>query len=237
MPNETPLPPEVEQETEETQSEEVSEELPLPDEKTLLMQRAKMMGLKVSNNIGLETLRAKIKEHTEAQEKQAEESEEQEQEQPRFTPVAQAAAPAPSVPPQMAEQALPKKPPTKQQRRQKLIKDATRLVRLRITNMDPKKRDLPGEIFSISNKFIGTIKKFIPFGEATEAGFHVPYCLYELLRDKKFLHIRTVGKDRNSRVVTSYEREFALEVLPQLTHEEIKKLALEQAARNTGSQK
>ena len=72
----------------------------------------------------------------------------------------------------------------------------------------------------------------IPYGEQTDEGFHIPYCLFRLLQSKRFLHIRTV-KDR----VTGVERqekqwvkEFSLDVLPDLTKEELARLAAAQAA-------
>ena len=76
------------------------------------------------------------------------------------------------------------------------------------------------------------LRKMIPYGEQTDEGFHIPYCLFRLLQSKRFLHIRTV-KDR----VTGVERqdkqwvkEFSLDVLPDLTKEELARLAAAQAA-------
>ena len=111
-------------------------------------------------------------------------------------------------------------------------RDQMKLVRVRITNMDPKKKDLPGEIWTVSNEYLGNVRKMIPYGEQTDEGFHIPYCLFRLLQSKRFLHIRTV-KDR----VTGVERqekqwvkEFSLDVLPDLTKEELARLAAAQAA-------
>jgi hypothetical protein len=106
-----------------------------------------------------------------------------------------------------------------------------KLVRLRITNMDPKKKELPGEIYTVANDVIGTIRKYVPFGEKTDEGYHVPYILYQMLKGRKFLSIRTVrGANGSERVEHTYANEFALEVLEPLTQDELNKLAAAQAA-------
>lgn len=199
-------------ESQTTPAEDESAELQLPDEKSLLMQRAKLMGIKFSNNITVEALKTKITAHLEGEKPLVVKTEE-----------------SPLVPPAIAENTP--KPLTKQQYRHKLFQESTKLVRLRITNLDPKKKDLPGEILTVANRVIGTVKKYIPFGEVTENGYHVPYCLYEMLKAKKFLHIRTVGKGDRARIVTSWEREFALEVLEPLTKEQLAELKAAQTAR------
>lgn len=208
----------------ETQVDETNEsaETQLPDEKSLLLQRARMMGLKVSNNSSVETLRAKIAERLEAERVEEPTSDEEETVEPR------AASPAK---PAAVEETPAAKPLTPQQFRRQLIQEATKLVRLRIVNLDPKKKDLPGEIFTVANEFVGTIRKYVPFGEATDDGYHVPHCIYEMLKDRKFLHIRVTKVNGREVIKTSWEREFALEVLPQLTEKELRQLAAAQAAK------
>lgn len=107
-----------------------------------------------------------------------------------------------------------------------------RQVRVRVTNMDPKKKDLPGEIWTVANEYLGTVRKFVPYGEQTDDGFHIPYCLYRLLDSKRFLHIRDV-KDRTTGIVRQdkvWAKEFSLDVLPTLTQGELDRLAAAQAA-------
>lgn len=115
--------------------------------------------------------------------------------------------------------------------REHLKQQAMKLVRIRISCLDPKKKDLPGEIFTVANEYIGTVRKFVPYGDATDDGYHVPHCLYEMLNNSQFLSIRTVkDKKGNSRIETSYVRQFAIEVLPPLTPEELRELAIAQQA-------
>jgi len=182
----------------------VEEQIPLPDDKALLMQRAKLMGLKVSPNIGVKTLKARIK-------KALEQEEEEE----------------PEIPAEPKPMSKPKK---KRGLYQKVQEENMKLVRLRITNLDPKKKDLPGEIYTVSSKYLGTVRKFVPFGEVTENGYHVPYCIYKALKAKKFLNIRVIKGPKGERIEANYVPEFALEILPPLTQKELQKLATIQAA-------
>lgn len=175
------------------------------DEMTILKQRATMMGIKFSNNIGLEALRKKV---ADAQEGITE------QEQPEVNPLATT--------------------PVKEDKlsmAQRIRLENTRLVRVRIQNLDPKKKDLPGEILTVANDYMGTVRKYVPYGEATDNGYHIPYCLYKLLKNRKFLNV-SVKKGRNGkeRVEQQWVREFAIEILPQLTEEELKQLGQAQLA-------
>ena len=186
------------------------------DELTLLKERAKQMGIPFSNDISLETLRKRIADKMEVKD------------EPEVNPLAGDFEIA-------AITAAPKKLDAKQNAlalRKLMHREQMKLVRVRITNMDPKKKDLPGEIWTVANEYLGNVRKMIPYGEQTDDGFHIPYCLFRLLQSKRFLHIRTV-KDR----VTGLERqekqwvkEFSLDVLPDLTKEELARLAAAQAA-------
>lgn len=175
------------------------------DEMTILKQRATMMGIKFSNNIGLEALRKKV---ADAQEGITE------QEQPEVNPLATTTVQEDKL--SMA---------------QRIRLENTRLIRVRIQNLDPKKKDLPGEILTVANDYMGTVRKYVPYGEATDNGYHIPYCIYKLLKSRKFLHV-SVKKGRNGkeRVEQQWVREFAIEILPQLTEEELKQLGQAQLA-------
>lgn len=193
------------------------EEAPAPAKTHLdtLKQKANLMGISYSNNIGIEALKAKIDAKMNGE---TEVQESQEQPQPEAQTLSSAEADV--------AQAQPKK-----DWRQELRDEEMKLIRVRITNMDPKKKDLPGEILTVANRFIGNVRKYIPYGEATENGYCIPNCLYKQLKERQFQHIK-VTKDSEGRekVVTKMVREFALEVLPQLTEKELAQLAASQAA-------
>lgn len=116
--------------------------------------------------------------------------------------------------------------------RDHLKQQAMKLVRIRISCLDPKKKELPGEIFTVANEYIGTVRKFVPYGDATDEGYHVPHCLYEMLNNSQFLSIRSIKdpKSGTTRIETSYVRQFAIEVLPPLTPDELRELAIAQQA-------
>ena len=186
------------------------------DELTLLKERAKVMGIPFSNNISLETLRKRVADKMEGKD------------EPEVNPLAGDSEIA-------AITTAPKKLDAKQNAlalRKLMQREQMKLVRVRITNMDPKKKDLPGEIWTVANEYLGTVRKFVPYGEQTDDGFHIPYCLYRLLDSKRFLHIRDV-KDRTTGIVRQdkvWAKEFSLDVLPTLTQGELDRLAAAQAA-------
>ena len=186
------------------------------DELTFLKERAKVMGIPFSNNISLETLRKRV----------ADKMEEKDE-----APEVNALTGDPEI-----AQAMVAKPLNQQANaialRKLVYAEQMRQVRVRITNMDPKKKDLPGEIWTVANEYLGTVRKFVPYGEQTDDGYHIPYCLYRLLDSKRFLHIRDV-KDRTTGIVRQdqvWAKEFSLDVLPTLTQAELDRLAAAQAA-------
>ena len=186
------------------------------DELTLLKERAKVMGIPFSNNISLETLRKRVADKMEGKDE---------------APEVNALTGDPEIAHAMAAKPLNQKANEVALRKLMYAKQM-RQVRVRITNMDPKKKDLPGEIWTVANEYLGTVRKFVPYGEQTDDGFHIPYCLYRLLDSKRFLHIRDV-KDRTTGIVRQdkvWAKEFSLDVLPSLTQGELDRLAAAQAA-------
>ena len=119
------------------------------------------------------------------------------------------------------------------EQRKQVRDDAMKLIRIRITNMNPKKKDLKGELITVANEIIGTVTKFIPFDpEFSINGYHVPNCIYENLKERKFLNVRST-KDRvtgRTKTTETWANEYALEVLPQLTAKELSDLAKVQQA-------
>jgi len=118
-----------------------------------------------------------------------------------------------------------------QKARQDLINEANELVRVRITCMNPAKREWDGEIFTVSNTVVGTFKKFIPFN--AEEGWHVPRIIYNQLVDRQCQIFYSVKDARGNSVRRGKMiKEFAIELLPKLTAAELKDLAQRQAMAN-----
>jgi len=204
-------------------SDENQTTAPEKSELDMLKDRARLMGIQFSNNIGVEALRARIEAKMNGEDEKSQEAEQEAQNQA-----------APNSEPNPLGETPTDRPLTEAELRKKIIAEQTRLVRIRITNLDPKKKDLPGEIITVANEYMGTVKKYVPFGEATEDGYHVPYCIFKMLDKRRFLDIRTTkGKNGQPVVKSGYVKEFAIEVLPQLTPEELARLANKQAAAGT----
>ena len=169
------------------------------DELKSLKKRADLLGIKYHPSISLEKLRDKVN--------GAMEDKDIEDETP-------------------SEDAPKKESPL--ELRKRLKKEALKLVRIRLTCMNPAKKDWDGEIIATGNTYIGTVKKYIPFN--APEGWYVPHILYEVLRDRMFQNFVTVKlpgglSHRQGRL----EKEFAIEVLPDLEEEELKELARRQA--------
>lgn len=207
---------------------------PQPTELDLLKDRAKVMGITHSNNISVDTLKAKIQAKLDGQPDPTEEK-----------PAAPAPAPAAQAQPNpfemaareeqasiQAAQKVEAEPVRQLSLREHLIRENMKLIRVRITNLDPKKKDLPGEIITVANEHLGTVRKFVPFGEATENGYHLPMCLYNFLKARKFVHVQTKRDKKTGHIQVSNRdvAEFSLEVLEPLTQEELRELATAQLA-------
>lgn len=224
--------------------------LPKMDELTVLKDRARLMGLTFSNNIGPEALAAKIQAKLDADKAPEETDEDPEQEDPEeddgsedviaqqeedHVAAVKAAKQAMSAPMgDTGSKVLPNNLRGKTVKattvRQRLLLDAKKLIRCRITNMDPKKKDLQGEIITVANGIVGTVRKFVPFGERTENGWMIEQFIYNMLSKRKFLQVRVRIVNGREVVESKYVKEFAIEILPQLTPAEINQLATAQLA-------
>ena len=180
---------------------------PVLDELTLLKQRAQTLGIKFHPSIGLEALRSKVNGAITGEEE---------------------AEPADDVAVAAAEPVVE----TKVQLRNRLRKEAAQLVRIRITCMNPNKKEWKGEVFTASNSMVGTFRKFVPFN--VEDGWHVPQILLNMIKARQFQTFYTVKNDRGVAIRKGkLVPEFAIEVLPPLTEKELTELARRQAM--TGS--
>jgi hypothetical protein len=179
----------------------------IQDELATLKGRADMLGVQYHPSIGVDKLREKV-----------------------ATAMARKPGSTESVTPQAAAPVVAgKKVETLGEKRKRLKLEASELVRIRITCMNPAKKDWKGEIFSVGNAAVGTFKKFIPF-VGTEEGWHVPRIMLQALQDRQCQVFVTV-KAKNGVAVKTGKliKEFAIEVLPQLTETELHDLAQRQA--------
>lgn len=224
-----------------TDNSEQTAAAPATDELSMLKARAKLMGITHSNNISVEKLKEKIEaklagEPTSDDEPEADDDNDDQQTEIGLSADLSLAAPSGAPAPLAQKDAAPKRKLTKSEQEQairtELHREAMALLRCRITNLNPAKKDLHGEIFVVGNRYIGTVRKFVPYGEATDDGYHIPKVLYDELVSRQFQQINTKRDPRTgtNQVTTRWVREFAIEVLPPLTQEELNKLATAQAA-------
>jgi len=177
-----------------SEEQELNEESnEMPDELTLLKERADLMGIKYSPNIGVEKLKERIAEKVEGKKEEVEVS-------------------------KAVSDKVSKEAKAKMARKEEALK----LVRVRITNMNPLKGVLKGEIISAGNSEFGFVKKFIPFN--AENGWHIPQIILNVLKDKKFMtHYEVkVGNKRIKR--HKLIPEYSIEILPPLTPKELEEL-------------
>lgn len=182
------------------------------DELTMLKERANVMGVTFSNNIGIEALRKRIDGKLAGMNT----DEVPEAETNAFTGT--------TTNTEVGTKAVT---PTL---RQYLFDENMKMVRVKITNLDPKKREWPGEIKTVANRYIGTVRKFIPFGDATDEGYHIPQCIYKMLKRCKYQDIKVVKKNGKETVTSRWVSEYAIELLPPLSQEELRQLATAQQA-------
>ena len=175
------------------------------DELTVLKARADKMGISYHPSIGVDKLKEKIK-------------------------AALSDEPVEAVEDEVAETVTEVK--VKKKSKGELKKEASKLVRIRVTCMNPNKKEWEGEIFTVSNAVVGTFKKYVPFN--TEEGYHVPHIIYEQLKERKCQIFQTVrdsrgNKSRKGKLIN----EFSIEMLPPLTSAELQELARKQAMANS----
>lgn len=186
--------------TEPTELDFPEQDEPQLDELTLLKQRAQTLGIKFHPSIGLESLRNKVSAALTGEDAE------------------EAAEPVPEAP--AAESRI--------QMRNRLRKEASALVRVRITCMNPNKKEWKGEIFTVSNSVVGTFRKYVQFN--TEEGWHVPQIILNMLKARQFQTFYTIKNERGVAVRKGkLVPEFAVEVLPPLTEKELLELSRRQA--------
>lgn len=181
--------------------QELNTDLPIPDELTTLKARADLMGISYHPSIGVEKLREKIQ-------------------------AAMDNKPQPSESEEVVVKAPAKETDVERQARKR--REAAALIRIRVTCMNPAKKEWDGEIITTGNSVVGTFKKYIPFN--SDEGWHVPQIIYNQLVSRQCQVFTTVTDARGNKVRRGkLIREFAIEVLPQLTPEELHDLAQRQA--------
>lgn len=181
-------------------------------ERAAAFEKARELGINFSNNISTEKLLERIAD-----------AEEDAINAPAVVPEVAKAAPATKTAMTAAEHEA--------KFRHDMKMEAMALKRVRIDNLNPAKADLEGEYFSVGNDIIGNVRRFVPYGEKTHEGWHIPQILLDHLKERQFQHIKTKRDPRTGliSVETSMRTEFQITELPPLSQAEIDALAAAQA--------
>lgn len=106
---------------------------------------------------------------------------------------------------------------------------ASEKVRIRITCMNPAKKEWESDIFCTGNAKIGTFREVVPF----DTEWHVSRIVFNMIKNRKY---QTFVKEKSKNGVTVKRgkllNEYAVEELPPLTEAELKDLAQRQAMAN-----
>lgn len=118
-------------------------------------------------------------------------------------------------------------PESEGQKKNRLRREAMALVRVRVSCMDPQKKNLKGELICVSNRNFGTVQRFIPFNRE----WHIEKVLYDVLIDKEYMVFdrEKTGRAGIEVVTPRNVPAFNIQVLPPLTKGELKDLAQRQA--------
>jgi hypothetical protein len=164
-----------------------------------LKDKADLMGVKYHPAIGVDKLREKVRQAME----------------PKTTTVTE------------PECSTEHRPETEAELRTRLKREANKLVRVRLSLMNPIKKNWPGEIFTVSNKYIGTIRKFVPYNGLP---YHIPQAILTVLEDRHYTENFETTINGKLAMRKRRSKEFAIEKLPSLTQKEINVIAERQRA-------
>lgn len=112
------------------------------------------------------------------------------------------------------------------QKRLRLKREASELVRIILTCKNPLKADHGGQVFSVGNSNIGHFTKYVPF--ENQEGWHVPRIILQLIKDSEYQHHYKDPKNPNV-TLSKRAKEFVVDILDPLTTQELHDLAQRQA--------
>jgi len=78
----------------------------------------------------------------------------------------------------------------------KKSRESGALVRVQITNLNPAKREWPGEIISVGSSKLGTFKKYIPYN--TDAPYHIPRIMLDVMKERKYIMVKYGKTDKRA---------------------------------------
>lgn len=185
------------------------------DELTSLQERADLLGLPYKKSYGVDKMREIVNAAVQAPAAEL----------PNLKAISvqeiTSAVDVAAVRAQMIEEETPN------QRRWRLRKEATKLVRVRVMNLNPARRDWEGDTYTVSNRNIGTIKRYVPY----DVEWHIEQALLNVMLERK-CQVFTTRKDSRTNRERKEPRlvnELSIAILEPLSKQELKDLAQRQA--------
>lgn len=171
------------------------------DELQTLKARADTLGVSYHPSIGVDALKKKVNDKLTSTESE-------------------------DVPADDEPEAKPATKETENQFRLRKRKEAEELIRIQVTCMNPNKREWEGEMFTVGNSIIGTLKKMVPF----DVEWHVPRAIFNAIKERQ-TQIFVTRRDERGRQIREGKliREFSVAELPPLTEKELKELGQRQS--------
>ena len=180
-------------------------------ELSVLKERANQMSIPFSPNIGLAALKAKVNAALNDE------------------PIPEDEVPAKRQPvknmyPDTVTESPNAAPETVIQMKNRLRKEANRLVRVNVMNRNPAMKDYTGDWYCVGNGIVGDVRKFVQYD--TQDGFHVPYIIYLHLCEKEYqVFVETTDKKGRPLITCKNVKELSVELLDPLTNDELQDLA------------
>jgi len=109
-----------------------------------------------------------------------------------------------------------------------------KLIRVIVRPNDPLKLESRGEIFSFGNSIANggkVVKKFVPFNN--EEGWHVPNIIFENIKAAECQIFKKVTRNGQETMEAQKIKAYNVEVLSDLTQEEIDRIAIRQKSTSS----
>jgi len=109
-----------------------------------------------------------------------------------------------------------------------------KLIRVIVRPNDPLKLESRGEIFSFGNSIANggkVVKKFVPFNN--EEGWHIPNIIFENIKAAECQIFKKVTRNGQETMEAQKIKAYNVEVLSDLTQEEIDRIAIRQKSTSS----
>ncbi len=190
-----------------------------PSELDTLKARAKLLGITHHHNVGVAKLKGLIENHLNPQ-----------KDEPEKIQVTDDTHKNPDPGPVDTSKYDPAAAMSPAMKKRWKRSEASKLVRIRVTCMDPDKKEYDGEIISVGNRSFGTIKRFIPYNQ--DEPTHCEQMLFNFLKERKCTVTKTVTENGRKVQRKMLINAYAIEELAPLKRDELELLKKTQAARD-----